>query len=393
MESASVPKKHAKYSPSAAHRWMECPASIGLSEQAPDQPESRYAREGTDAHFCLEQLLRNLKAPLQTESDLTKKFGKQMVSDAAQAAKFLLEKMPKGSELLVETKVDLSFISKDMSGTVDVAFVELFNVLHIVDFKYGAGIAVEPDENPQLIAYALGIAHQYHYNFEIVKIGIYQPRAEHPGGPYREWTTTPYVLEQWAVKFKDAIDRTILPNPEFVSGEHCRFCPAAVVCPEISTVAIKKARIAFDAPSGALALPDVKSSVAIEHLPQILNAAVKIEKWIDQVRTHAYQLAESGIPINGWKLVAKRSTRKWTEIVKTEKAAVKLFGPEALTEPELKSPAQLEKLIDKKDLKAEKKRAFIDDRVSNVSSGTTLVSDDDPRESVHHADQFTDLTA
>ncbi len=386
MQTAPVSKSHALYSPSSAKRWIACKGSTKLIEKAPPQRDNEYSREGTDAHFCLESLLKNPGKRLQTEAFLTKKYGAQMVAHASAAFNKVMSLVPKGAvDLLVETKVDLSFLDKDCSGTLDVAIVELFGTLWIIDYKYGSQI-VEPERNEQLILYALGIAHKYDDNFEKVVIAIIQPRAEHDGGTYREWVTDVAELYHWAAIFDQAIEDSKKPDAPLEAGDHCRYCPAGPICPEISTKALKQAQLAFSEDLTQVAYPvPNKVGIAIKNLPTILPALDKIEEWIKKVRDHAFAVAQSGEKIEGFKLVQKRSTRKWTDIDKAEKEAVKAFGAKALTTPELLSPAQLEKAI------PEISDKWIEKRVSNISSGTTLVPESDSREAVNIADVFAEI--
>jgi hypothetical protein len=70
--------------------------------------------------------------------------------------------------------------------------------------------------------------------------------------------------------------------------------------------------------------------------------------------------------------VEKRATRKW----KDAREVSKLLGHngECFTEPELKSPAQVEKVLGKKNF-----AIALAEHVDKQSSGYTLVSESDPR--------------
>lgn len=52
-----MPNKHARFSPSAAHRRIHCPPSLRLEEQFAEG-ESVYAAEGTAGHTMAEHLIR-----------------------------------------------------------------------------------------------------------------------------------------------------------------------------------------------------------------------------------------------------------------------------------------------------------------------------------------------
>lgn len=361
-------KTHAKFSPSSAKRWMNCPGSIKLSMNAPKQPDSPYAKEGTDAHRCLELLL---KYP-SSEKRLRKEYPKEMVNHAVWAVKEINKLAPVGANLLIETKVSNHFVDEDFYGTLDVAIVEEFGDLTVIDYKYGAGIAVDPELNPQLIAYALGLAHEYDYNFGKVNLIIIQPRAHHKHGPIRATQMQmDDIRVDWRNLFTHRVQLAKAKNPPLSSGEWCRFCPAAMNCPEISDSALKSAQVDFDMTTSEITYPDQKS-LSNESLSVTLRAMDKIEFWIEQTRAYAFNLLNSGGKIAGYKLVPKRAQRKWIDEEKVQKEAVKHFGNKVF-EIAFKSPAQLEKITPK---------GWVDARCTQVSSGLTMVRGEDLREGV-----------
>lgn len=371
-------KKHAKYSPSSADRWTACAGSIAMSEKAVERfgtpPEGPYAKEGTEAHKALEILIKN--APGTNASKFIRDtYGTQMAEHAESAKRAIWKLAPKGAKIHAESEADLRFIDKDFYGTADVTIAEDFGRLTVIDYKYGAGIFVEVEDNPQLIAYALAKAHEYDYNFEEINIVVIQPRAPDGQGKFvREWLTDVGTLIEWERKFKKAIAATKAKNPPLVSGDHCRFCPGKMICPEQSTRAFKAAQIEFDDEDGTPNLPMVsKTDLALDpkKLGATLDACEKIESWIGEVRKHAFMvLSRGGTPVPGWKLAERRSTRRWTDPAQVLRLAKKKYGAKALTEPELLSPAQLEKIAGKE---------WVNKFSSAVSSGMTLVKASDPR--------------
>lgn len=379
----SAPKKHAKYSASASHRWMHCPGSVELSEKAPKPKESEYAKEGTDAHTCVEMLLKNRGKELSTAEVLRKKFGQQMVVHAEATVREIHKRVPPGAELRSETKVDLKHLDSEMYGTADAVIIEDFGRLTVIDFKYGAGIPVDAENNSQMAFYALGVAHAHDYNFSEVAMVILQPRAPHEKGWIREWVVPMDELIMWGKKFQDAAAKAKDPLAGFCAGDWCRFCPAAVICPEISGRALQQAQIEFAPESGQLELSQ-PTSLDPESLSHALTAFEKIELWITQVKAFAHQRLERGEPIPGWKLVPKRGTRKWLDADRAEYEAKRKFGPKAF-ESSLLSPAQLEKVIDPK---------WVEERCQIVSSGLTLVPENDPRQAVDQVKKdFTTVAA
>lgn len=239
---------HAKYSPSASHRWLECPGSVELSAKCPVPPETPQAKEGTDAHTCLETMLKNgIERQLSTERFLAEKYPLQMVTHAAWAAREIWKLTPKGATLLAETRAELFHIDEEMHGTSDAVIMTDFDLLHVVDYKHGR-MPVEVEHNPQLIAYAIGVAHKFDYNFERVKCTVIQPRAGHGSGPVRTWATTIETLFEWADRFKQGIRLSKKKHAPFKAGEHCFFCPAKNICLEYSPEATGSVRSRFAGP-------------------------------------------------------------------------------------------------------------------------------------------------
>lgn len=238
-------KAHAKFSASGSERWLNCPGSIALSENAPPQVDSIYAIEGTNAHECLEVVMKNDASPAIVKM-LKKKYPDNMVRHALAFYDQIVDLMPFDSKLLCETKVSLDFVREDMFGTVDSAIVELFGTLWVIDYKYGAGRMVNPEENTQMIYYALGIAHKYDFNFEKVRLAIAQPRIVHKDGFFRTWDMEVKELMNWEYKFKEGVKAAEDPFAPLKRGRWCFFCPAQSICPAVEVEAFEDAQKDFD---------------------------------------------------------------------------------------------------------------------------------------------------
>lgn len=372
-------KTHSKLSSSGSERWLNCAASVALEEKAPPQEESEYAAEGTEAHSCFEMILKNYPKgkPYIAAKMLRDTYPDEMVDHALKAFEYVVSCAPKGAEILCETKSDLSHIDPDLGGTFDAAIIELFGTLWVFDYKYGAGVPVDPEDNTQMISYALGIAHKYDYNFVDVKMVIIQPRAEHERGPIRTCTMSMEELMGWTKKFKIGAEKTkdpfatFNPNPKW-----CRWCKAKTICPAISEQSMQEAQIDFDTETGVVETVPIANMIKPEKLSNLLTGIARLKTWIEAVEAHALFVAKKGVQIPGFKLVKKRSTRKWVDEEKTAKEAKKLWGPFAFSKPELLSPAQLEKSVGDA-IKFDKK--WIAKRVVSESAGETLVTEDDPR--------------
>ncbi len=245
METAiHTTRAHSKFSPSGMERIVACPGSVNLSEGLPSRDTS-YSKEGTQAHEVLELLLLNriegdnkilhVKTPVTAE----------MIARGTAVADWLynLHQQIRGSELLVETKIGLPFIHQEMFGSFDSAIVDHFGTLHVFDYKYGKH-SVSPTRNLQMIAYGMGLAHQFNWNFKRVRLYIIQPRVpRYEGATF--WDISIKELQSYVPVFRKAIQRTIDEPDTFVEGPHCFFCKAKGVCPKKLADKLENARMVF----------------------------------------------------------------------------------------------------------------------------------------------------
>lgn len=375
-------KEHAEYSASGSSRWLNCPGSHAASKLVPELPESKYAAEGTKAHACLELLLQNranLPAALKLAS---KSYTKEMIDHAMDAVNYIVARAAElpGSVILCEQKVSSTpFLGvPNQFGTLDVSIVQEFGRLIVMDYKYGGGIAVEPREddgrlNSQLVYYGLGLSFEFDHNFSEVELVVIQPRAYHESGETtRSALATMDELISWADLFHAGVRETKTSRKR-KSGKWCKFCPAAIECPELKDKSFRDAQIVFSDSAGITELP---SPTVLPNLGTILGACNKLEDWIAKVRAHAIDVLNRGGEVEGWKLVEKRGTRKWVDADAAAVEAVNAFGDDAFTEPVLKSPAQIEKTFGKA------AKGWVADRTTTVVSGTTLTTADDKRPAV-----------
>lgn len=393
-------KAHADFSASGAYRWMACPGSIELCKSAPETPESPYAAEGTMAHECVEFLLKNRANFAAAIKMAKKKYPPEMVEHCVASADVILswlsdacQEYGEDVEFLCETKVDSSlFTCGGQFGTLDAAIVPHFGRLTVIDFKYGAGTVVDPagldgKGNPQLVYYALALSYQYDHNFTDVELVVIQPRAfsgEDDGG-LRSHVMTMAELKAWHPRFRDAVMATGPKSAPLVAGDHCRYCGAKAICPEVKEKAMEQAKIVF-ADAEVVALPDPKLQ-AIPDLAQMLKAADKLETWIEGVRAHATLVLERGGKVPGFKLVEKRAPRRWVD----EEMFAKQWGQDAFADPKVLSPAQFEKKFGKK---FPNRQAYVDNFTHTTSSGNTMVSESDKRPAVKvMEDIFPDIPA
>jgi len=282
--------------------------------------------------------------------------------------------MQPGDELRLEARVTLERLNppRPMFGTCDcLIYRRSEKTLFVYDYKHGAGVSVEAVGNKQLRYYALGALLSLEKDEPCEKIvaGIVQPRANHPDGPIREENFGAGDLLDFASELIEGVENTLKPDAALVPGNHCRFCKASAVCPARRDQAFELARIEFGEVMPEVIDPRV---MPIETVASLLSKADQIESWITSLRSHVMSELEAGRHVPGFKLVNKRASRVWNnQQALTEWAASRGLADNELFDRKVKSPAQLEKIVGKKNLPTE--------LVSSVSSGVTLAREDDKR--------------
>ena len=377
-------KAHAKFSASSSKRWLNCTASIAAIEKAPPQTESDFALEGTRAHEIMEHILTAIRDgginayTKKMRVELVKQYDLQTVAHVEEMIDYVISRLKQNPDatLIVERKAPLS-IHPDSGGTLDCGLVDEFGVLEVIDYKHGAGVVVEPEENEQMLSYALSLAEEYDFNFSEIRLTIVQPRAFHPSGEtIRTWVTDAERLKDFRAQVKLAIENIEEGITEMVAGEWCRFCPAAVTCPALYQEKLESAAIAFDDLDDEPVLPH-PNDLQPEQVAKILKASETLAAWIAQVEKYAFDLLSRGGKIDGFKLVAKQGRRQWSAPLDAEKRLKRMIGDLAF-ETSLKSPAQIEKLKTHPDLKE-----WVAENCVSVSSGVTIAPESDKRPAVN----------
>jgi hypothetical protein len=341
---------HAEFAPSAAHRWLNCPGSVALSRGMPDE-SSLAAREGTFAHEIAARVLTdNLDRARELIGETDGEFTcDETMADHVQTyvdvVRSLVAERTK-PKLFVEQSV---FALNGVFGTAD-AVVAGNGKLDVVDFKYGAGIAVEVEENPQLMLYGWG-AHRLAKPdgmsmFEETRLHIVQPRRPEIG--HQTWIVKTAKLESWVTHHvKSQRERAKDENAPRTPGDWCRFCPARVKCPELQRErASVFTAVEPDLETGlAPARYDIDPSKLTEdQIGQLLDLFPRVEEWMGRVRAEAETRMLVGHRVPGRKLVRKTTHRKWRD---EETAALLLSqlvdNPTKLYK--LQTPAQVSKVL------------------------------------------------
>lgn len=417
------PGFHSERSPSSAHRWRLCEGSVEEERGLPDEV-GEEAIQGTVFHDFAADCLELGLEPMHFIGD------RMWVDDADGEREFTAEmanKMVPGldlvwamadvpeAKLFVEKRVNLeNWIGPDESGTADAFIIDVTNWrLVCFDWKWGAGVPVQPDWNDQAMLYSLGVWDTYAYDdfeswawakaeqhgqvleddwwhdIEVVII-IEQPRAPGGGGI---WTTDMKTLIAEGRKIREDADKTQVPGAPRTPGEkQCKFCKAARrnTCKARAEMIAELTDLRLDELETDLACglePDLRDRRALtpEQRSQILLHQKLITDWLKQLHEEAMSDAEKGHETPGMKRVSGRSSaRKWRDEKRAEIMLSHDFGDEAWTK-KLRSPAQIEEEVGKK--------AYRERYESNAVMGEAkpiLVPESDPREALPSEESLLD---
>jgi len=351
---------------STAKRVINCPGSVVLVQKMPPKPSNKYADEGTLLHNVIAELVMSDRTP---ESFLGTKYEDQvltqeLIDTKLKVALAALDELDPNKEMEIEaeTRVGFGDLLPDVFGSTDL-IGRIGKRAVVLDWKFGDGVAVDVEENPQLMFYAAaamrteGAKWAFEGVDEIEMVIVQPPQV-------KRWVTTPARIAAFENQLVNAVKEAQKPNAKLQTGDHCRWCAAKPICPQM-TGAVDRA---------------LKTSIDNLDAPTIsayLKNADMLEQWITDLRALALQMLDSGAKLPDYKLVAKRAIRQWTD---EDKAKVALFAF-GLTESEVMetsvvSPAKAEKALKKR------KIGLPDDLVVAISSGNTLASADDPRPEV-----------
>lgn len=313
-----MPTNHAILSASSSHRWLECPPSAKLCAELPDT-SSEYAQEGTDAHALCEHRLKALLGRETTDptENLTY-YNEEMERCAVEYATYAYEQVKKAKVacndpiVLIEQKLDFSRWVPEGFGTGDCVIVA-DGTLSVIDFKYGKGVEVRAENNPQMMLYALGALELFDgiYDISAVNMIIFQPRRDN----ISEYAISKEELLRWANEIlTPTAQLTANGDGDFKAGKHCRFCKVRATCRKLAEYNLALARYDFEPPA---TLDNIE-------IAAILAKADELVSWVTDVKEYALRQALSGVSYDGFKVVEGRSNRKYTdenEVVEAVKSA------------------------------------------------------------------------
>ena len=362
------PNDHALLSASSSHRWLHCNPSARLEREFADR-ETIAAAEGTAAHALAEHKLKR-KLKLRSERPVSPFDTDEMEVCTDDYADFVMEQVTKerrrdpDTQVFIEQRLDFSCYVPEGFGTGDCLIVSRGR-LHIIDLKYGQGLLVDSEENPQMMLYALAALNQYEEQYQIkkVKLTIFQPRRDNVS----TWETTVAKLKKWATKdLVPKAQKAFRGEGEYCPGEWCIFCKAAVKCRARAEDKLRLAQSEFKMPP---LLTDAEIESVLAKLPDI-------KKWADEIQEYALAKALAGKEWTGFKLVEGRSVRKFTD----ERAVVKAAneaGYHDIYKQSLISITEMEKLMGKAEFSK-----VLGALVTKPQGKPTLVPDTDKRQAI-----------
>ena len=347
--------QHAKLSASGSDQWLNCPGSIKACEGL-ENISSKFAEEGTIAHEKAANHLIN-------NTDTTD-FDDIPIQNYLEYVRGILSEI-ENPLLFVEKRVDFSDYVHEGFGTTDVAIVDSnTKTCHIIDLKYGKGVAVYADENNQMRIYALGMLKEYP-DLEHFHLHIVQPRI----GNYSKIYVTLAELLMYA-EWVNHRSKIALSSdaPRVPGNKQCRWCLAKNDCKEL----LSHSQAIISAEFSTIhqpVMPEVKS-LSNKQLTLIMNNRELIREFLISVEDRVFQEVQKGNDSLGYKLVTKRGNRTWSETAEQELVAK--LGDEAYSK-KLIGLGSAEKLLGK---------AIVSELTDPGKESIALVEDSDKRTAI-----------
>lgn len=362
-------RDHALLSASSAHRWLACPPSAIANEAYPNQ-DTEFTREGTLAHEVAEWIASGLVQDREKRVGLIadrEGVTREMI-ECAQGYRDYIEELKKSEEALVllEQKVDYSPWAPEGFGTCDCILIQ-DDVLTIIDYKYGQGVAVSAVDNPQMKLYALGAFNDFGIALDVTKVEmhIYQPRINNVSVD----SLTVDELMEWAEKtVKPIAQKAHKGKGTYNPGEHCRFCQHGGKCRALTKLCTEY----VDTHGLRVSVP----VLAPHEVAEVLKMEPLISLWLKKVKDQALTSLMNGEEVPGYKLVeGKLGNRKWSDELKVAEALKAAgYSLEDITETKLLSPAGMDKAVGKK-----KVAELLEGLIDRAPGAPTIAPESDKR--------------
>ena len=364
---------HAILSASSSHRWLHCLPSARLELEF-ENTNGEAAKEGTAAHALSEH---KLKKALRIRSKRpTSEYDSDEMEECTDAyVDFIMEQVELARKsctdpiVLIEQRLDFSCYVPDGFGTGDCVIIS-DDRLHIVDFKYGMGVLVDAEDNPQMKLYALGALDIYDslYDIKEISMTIFQPRRENVS----TWTVPVEELKAWAEEeLKPKAAKAYQGEGEYMPGPWCTFCRASTRCRARADENLKLAQMEFK-------MPPLLTDSEIE---EVLTILPDLTKWANEITAYATDAAVNhGKEWHGFKVVEGRSVRKYKdENAVAEKAVIS--GYKDIYRKSLIPMTEMQKLMGKT-----KFEEILGNLIYKPPGKPTLVPNSDKRPAMNVAD-------
>ena len=375
-----APQNHALLGASKAHQWMACTPSARWEEKFEAPAPSEAAEEGTLAHALAEDhLMKILSGKKVTtpkkikDNPLYKPAMEEHVAtycDVITEWIALMKEAKADPSVYLEQQLDLSRWVPEGFGTADCVVIA-DGILAIFDFKYGKGVPVNAEHNPQLMLYGLGALEEFSTLYDIQKILLYivQPRLE----SITQWTVDRAELEAWGENVvKPRAEKAYKGEGEYNPGEsQCRWCLCKNRCRAYNDYLLEVCKTRFDALDDHERDPNELSD---KEIAELLKSVEEIKRWVGSVADYALdQALNHGVHFPGYKLVEGVSRRKITN----EAKVVDILREQGYTTEQvckLKGITELEDIAGKKMLSE-----LIGEYIVKPQGKPTLVPEDDKR--------------
>lgn len=368
---------HALLSASGAHRWLKCPPSAQYEATFKDSG-SVYAAEGTLAHALGEYYLRaqvlGRSDPVALDQITDDALYSSEMDRYAQGYADYVEALYLSSKsatyIDIERRVSYADYVPEGFGTCDCVLVRDGHELNIIDLKYGKGVPVSAEDNPQLMLYALGALAEVATIFAIdtVAMHIYQPRLDN----ISTWAIPTDDLLAFGARVKPIAQLAYQGGGDFCPGDHCRFCRARAVCRARADDAVRLAGFTSQDPR----------SLSLEEYGDYITKGQNVAEWLKDVEAHALKRLLAGESIPGYKAVEGRANRR----IKDDGAFAARLIEDGYDEALIYRPRTLETLTALEKLVGKKEFGKYDDFIERPAGKPTLVKESDKRPAINTLD-------
>jgi hypothetical protein len=383
-----APGVHSDIGASSLSRLIACAGSFRLARQiTPDQRVTTiYAATGTVAHALAEDAMKASYDPMSRLGEVitVAQHDVPVTMEMVDALRIYIDLVKswrqQGATVWLETQVVLDEYwpanarpPVSAFGTADaLAYQRNMYHLDVGDYKNGAGVFVDVEDNPQVLYYAAGALQKLKARGRPVRTittHIVQPNVRGAEKVRSQNLTAADVLMWVHDVLKPTIANVLVPDAPLHAGKHCKFCPARVGCPARNQLRQEAARRDFGANNENLV------NFSVHALADALDELDILEAHAKALREHAIERIQAGESIPRWTLTPTRPVRSWDKTANIQTLGDQIPSiqdPSELLAPgKLRSPAEMEKFLGSD-------WTWVERFVVSKSSGVKLARDDDP---------------